>query len=220
MADADSAPMISRLDVPERGRGVREVAVIALLLVVFGGALTWFSALTAYKGTPGPTGNAPTSWPSKSALPRPVGRPTLVLFAHPRCPCTSASLHELKTALETSGWGGNTIVAMTRPTGVGREWLDTRHHHSARAIPGVLLLDDLAGSEGRRFGAMTSGHVVLYDEAGVLRFSGGITPLRGHEGDNAGRQLLVARLRERTATALALNPVFGCELEDAPGALR
>ena len=44
-------------------------------------------------------------------------------------------------------------------------------------------------------GATTSGHVLLYDAGGVLRFAGGITDGRGHEGDNAGLDAALALLR-------------------------
>jgi hypothetical protein len=77
----------------------------------------------------------------------------------------------------------------------------------------VSVAADDEGREHARFGVETSGHVLLYDAAGKLMFSGGITPSRGHSGDNTGRDAVVRLLRhggvERTKT-----PVFGCSLKD------
>jgi hypothetical protein len=52
--------------------------------------------------------------------------------------------------------------------------------------------------------------VVLYNAAGALLFSGGITAARGHEGDNAGREMVLAHLAANDAGRRA--PVFGCPL--------
>jgi hypothetical protein len=77
----------------------------------------------------------------------------------------------------------------------------------------VTVLDDVDGTEARRFGALTSGQVVVYDADGRLRFSGGITPARGHAGDNAGRSAIIALL-EGASSASVETPVFGCSLLD------
>ena len=59
----------------------------------------------------------------------------------------------------------------------GRPW---------RTCRGWRCVLDPGGAEARRFGVATSGHVLLYDTRGDLIFSGGITPGRGEQGDNAG----------------------------------
>jgi hypothetical protein len=58
--------------------------------------------------------------------------------------------------------------------------------------------------------------VILYDAAGRLRFSGGITAARGHAGDNLGRSAIVELLEGDSPTATA-TPVFGCSLLEAHG---
>ena len=68
-----------------------------------------------------------------------------------------------------------------------------------------------AGTLPRKLGAETSGHVVLYDEAGNLRFSGGITRSRGHVGESDGARALSALLNGSPATS-GNFPVFGCRL--------
>jgi len=72
-----------------------------------------------------------------------------------------------------------------------------------------------------RVGAETSGYVLLYDRSGQLRFRGGITAGRGHAGDNAGEDAVVALVTGRPASRQQ-TPVYGCSLvakcerEEAP----
>ncbi|HTC21602.1 MAG TPA: hypothetical protein VK859_12185, partial [bacterium] len=82
---------------------------------------------------------------------------------------------------------------------------------SARRIPDTRVVIDLDGSEAARFGARTSGQVVLYDEGGRLLFNGGITEGRGHIGDNAGLQRIVSLVKTGRADKND-SLVFGCPL--------
>jgi hypothetical protein len=79
----------------------------------------------------------------------------------------------------------------------------------------VDLRIDEGGAEARRFGAATSGQALLYDAAGRLVFSGGITPARGHSGDSAGRDAIIRWVERGTAPQKSAF-VFGCSLHD-PG---
>jgi hypothetical protein len=83
--------------------------------------------------------------------------------------------------------------------------------HRALDIPGAMAIVDVEGIEARRFGAKTSGLTLLYDPNRQLAFQGGITEGRGHEGDNAGSSLLLARLNG-TANGLGRADTFGCPL--------
>ena len=73
------------------------------------------------------------------------------------------------------------------------------------------MIRDDNGVEAARFGAVTSGQTVLYDEDGALLFTGGITGARGHSGDNAGRASVVALFESRTGRT-SWTSVFGCGL--------
>ena len=84
----------------------------------------------------------------------------------------------------------------------------------APAVAGAATVGDPRAAEAGRFGVATSGHALLFDRDGRLLFSGGITPSRGHEGDNFGASAILARLDGRPAPAE--SPVFGCPI-DAPG---
>jgi hypothetical protein len=169
------------------------------------------SVLWAYDNEPGAGANAPARWPARSALARTPGRPTLILIAHPQCSCTPASLTELAEALARVPTRPTTYVLFLKPEGFANGWVESDMWRTAASIPGVTLVRDDDGREARRFGSATSGQTLLYDGAGDLRFSGGITGSRAHAGDNSGRRSLVAVLNggqpDRPATS-----VFGCPL--------
>jgi hypothetical protein len=168
--------------------------------------------LWTYESTPGDVGAVPRSWPG-SRIQRAPGRATLVMLAHPHCPCTRASMDELAQIMASAQGRVVAYVLFLKPKQAGGDWEKTDLWQSAAAIPGVTVLSDLDGGEARRFGVKTSGHTLLFDSDGRLRFSGGITESRGHSGDNAGRSAIVSLLNNHRADR-AQTSVFGCSLED------
>lgn len=191
---------------------LRSSAVLAVL--VWAGAVgAGLAHIWSYKSTPGVAAAAPANWPGSRLVKQVPGRTTLVMFAHPRCSCTRASLQELNNILERAGGRLSAWVLFLEPADASGEWEKTSTIEAARRIPGVTVLEDIEGAEAARFGASTSGQVVLYDARGQLQFEGGITGARGHVGDNLGRQsvlnLLAGRPVERHDHA-----VFGCALHE------
>jgi hypothetical protein len=170
-----------------------------------------------YASRPGVAANAPVTWPEASRLPRDPRQATLVMVAHSKCACTRASLHELDRVMTRARNRATAFVIFVGPREEPRSHglLDIRD--TARSIPGVNVIED--ESEARRFGAATSGQVLLYDEAGGLVFRGGITPSRGHEGASVGSEALRTFLASRPPTRVAASAppasdVFGCALFD------
>jgi len=187
---------------------------------LFGCAGVWLAAvccgmwtLLLYAATPGDPGGPPVSWPANSAVPPPADRPVLVLMAHPRCPCTRASLEELSRLMTESLGRLDARVVFFAPAGAAEDWWKTDLWTSASAIPGVEVVLDPDGAESRRFRTETSGHALLYDAHGQLLFSGGITVARGHAGDNAGFGAIAALVAGETDVRRK-TPVFGCALRD------
>lgn len=176
-------------------------------------------ALAAYSNAPGDAGAPPARWPEESRIPLDPGKPTLVFLAHPRCPCTRASLGELELLLAEAQGLVSAHVVFIRPAGTAEAWAETDLWRAAEAIPGVSIYRDDSGVETRRFGSETSGETLLYEPDGHLAFQGGITVARGHSGDNPGRDTLLALLRDGTAQRRE-TPVFGCRMfgvEPQPG---
>jgi hypothetical protein len=181
-------------------------------------AATWIAALgygmrvlLKYETTPGSSGVVTARWPAESVVTRPSGKAILVMVAHPRCPCTRASIGELAEIMAHAPEGVKATVLFVKPTGAAADWDDTDLRRSAAAIPGVMVQTDENGIEAARFGVQTSGHTLVFDGEGKLVFSGGITGTRGHAGNNLGENAALTALRqekpERAGTA-----IFGCSL--------
>jgi hypothetical protein len=184
-----------------RGRSWALALLVALWLVV---VLSGFWALESYKARPGPSGEA-----RAGAAPA-TGRPRLIFFAHPHCPCTRASLAEIGEIVSRPHGTGLEVV-FVRPEGTADGWERGPLWEAAGRLPGASVRCDPGGAEARRLGAATSGHVVLLDAAGRVLFSGGVTRSRGHPGDSPGRRALLDRLSGAAKETWA-GPVFGCPL--------
>jgi hypothetical protein len=181
-------------------------------------ALTWVAALGygmqvlwKYETTPGPSAAVASDWPSGSVVPRQLDKPTLLMVAHPHCPCTRASIAELAQIMAHAPEGVTATVLFVKPSGAGPDWDDTDLRRTAASIPGVSVMTDAAGAEAARLGAETSGHTLVFDRNGTLVFSGGITGTRGHAGANAGENAVLSALRQQTPERRRTS-VFGCSL--------
>jgi hypothetical protein len=158
------------------------------------------------------------AWSAGAAAPAPAatsatGRPTLIVFAHPHCPCSRVTVAELAWVLDRCPGPVAVRVFLAAPEGAGEGWLDTPLRADAVRLTGAVLNTD-DGSEAERFGARTSGHTLVYDADGRLLFSGGVTAGRGHRGGNPGRDAVLAALREGRPGPN--SPVFGCPLFPEP----
>lgn len=171
-----------------------------------------FAAMGRYEFTPGNEGPRAADWPGGAAIPRDATKPTLVVFAHPRCPCTRATLDELERIVARAPEAAAFHVCFTRPAGTAEDFAHGSLFHRARSIPGVTVAVDDGGIEAERFGARTSGDAVLYSANGELLFHGGITGSRGHAGENEG-QAAVVEILSGGAPASKDTCVFGCPLQ-------
>jgi hypothetical protein len=182
--------------------------------------VTWLAAVSLglrtvakYENAPGKAGTVPEWWPAASRVPRAGDRATLVMFAHPHCPCTRASMAELAQIMAQVQGKVSAHVLFLKPENSGSDWDDTDLRRSAAQIPDVAVATDVDGTEARRFGAETSGHTLLFDVDGRRLFDGGITASRGHAGDNIGHSAIVSLVNKHT-TGCAQAHVYGCSLVD------
>lgn len=188
----------------------------ALLLVCWGLAVVGgFVVLMGYQNAPGRAAEAPTEWPAASTLAPASEHGTLLVFAHPRCPCTRATMGELERLLRHAQDAVTTYVVFVQPEAYSRAWVHDDLWARANGMEGVTPVIDPEGVETARFGAFTSGQVLYYDATGQLRFAGGITGSRGHEGNNKGRQAVLQWIEHGRADR-ASTFVFGCALQPAP----
>lgn len=179
----------------------------AAWLIATGAGMAWS---IAYSRTPGPIGTTPLTWPGGEAIGRSAGRPTLVLALHPACGCSQATVEQIDHLAASRPGAFDVVVLLAAYDGLpaGADVIGpalARQRHLRR-------IDDRGAAIAGRFGARTSGHALLYDEAGRLRFSGGLTRGRGETGDSRP----LAFLRDWSAgirpAGVVTFDVFGCAL--------
>jgi hypothetical protein len=188
--------------------------LVGLPMVVAWGfaVLVGMFGMVRYQMTPAAVASAaPARWPAEASFGHSTGRPTLVMTLHPQCPCSRASLSELAQIMARSEGRLDARILFVQPVNAPANWLDGALWQQAKTIPGVTISVDKNGRDAAAFGATTSGQVMVYDAAAVIRFSGGITDGRGHEGDNAG-MLSILDLVRIGKSSVATTPVYGCSL--------
>jgi hypothetical protein len=184
---------------------------IALCLVWLLAAVAGIRGIVKYENAAGQSGETPEHWPAGTGITPDSGHDTIVMFAHPQCPCTRASLGELNGLLARCNGNVTAHVFFFKPKNYSDEWTQTDLWCNAAAIPGITVHEDVDGAAARKFGAETSGYVVLYDIHGQLLFKGGITSGRGHAGDNVGEDTIISLLAGKIARSTQ-TPVYGCSL--------
>ena len=218
MHDTEPAPELSAAPGARLRSWTR--AVIAAGILAWAGGVAWgLQKIESYSSTPGTAAEAPAKWPGSALVTPQAGRSTLVMFIHPQCSCTRASLAELKTILERTHGAVSAWIVVLKPSGMNDEWAEAGSAGTARSMSGVTVVTDDNGTEADRFGALTSGHAVLYSAAGKLQFSGGITAARGHVGENSGERSVVSLVATGKADA-DRHEVYGCGLHDPASSAR
>jgi hypothetical protein len=179
-----------------------------------------FGYLVGYSNTPGRAALPPPAWPVESKIEPDSANPTLLMFLHPYCPCSRASLEELSRIIARADRPAQAVIAFVLRGGTASELQEADLWKAAAVIPGARLWVDIGGLESMRFRAATSGEAMLYAANGRLLFHGGITGARGHVGDNRGAAAILSWLNTDQAER-ATSFVFGCPLADdgapAPG---
>ncbi len=191
--------------------GKNRLLTVTLWVAWLATVVTGTFLLLAYSNAPGKPGSPPENWPQSSQVPHDKERPTLIMFMHPHCPCSRASIGELAEVMAHCQGRVSAHVLFVRPAEMNPDWVLTDTWRTATNIPGVSVSRDDAGREARLFGVETSGDTVLYDAKGRLMFHGGVTISRGHSGDNPGHDTVQALLLGETVPQTN-TPTFGCSL--------
>ena len=150
-------------------------------------------------------------WPPSTPLAFKPGVYNLVLSIHPQCSCSKATLSELEEILARSGGKLRVHALVVLPRNSPEEWRRSDLVEQLRALPDTAVFFDPDSDEAAHFGAMTSGDCIVFAPGGEKCFHGGITRSRGHAGDNAGKQTVLALIAGKAAAG-SETPVFGCSL--------
>jgi hypothetical protein len=192
------------MDFPRNKVRYTATAIWALLIAL------GMSAMDRYENTPGQFSPTPKTWPSACKLTLSPDRLTLIVFVHPQCPCTRATIAELSQLLARHQNRIQATLVAIIPARL-KQWSRSSLLIDAAAVPNLQIQTDIDGKEAKRFGALASGFTVAYAPDSALRFAGGITPARGEAGDSFGLNTL-EELANIGAASLSTTPVFGCDL--------
>lgn len=185
-----------------------------ITVVIFGWLATLVSGLlyfNTYETTPGPAGSSSSKWPRSTAVRFSPGEINLLVFAHPRCPCTRASLDELKALLQDCPTRMPTHILFWVPPNASSAWTTSELWKQAGAIANAQVVADEGGEQARCFGATTSGHLMVFAPDGTRIYSGGLTNARGKSGNDSGLTLIRSLIIQQR-TLPSETPVFGCPL--------
>lgn len=189
---------------------IRKASWFALVWAIVVAAM--FGQLIAYSAEPGQVAQPPMDWPGLGKYEQPSGRWKLAVFVHPKCPCTRATLSEFAHLYHDHHDKINATLVVYRPADQSPGWANGPLIDAASRIAGLKLTDDPGGDVARRFGAMTSGHVLAYAPDGKLIYTGGLTNSRGHEGLSDGTAHLSQALAGKQVNEPISFPVFGCPI--------
>jgi hypothetical protein len=198
---------------PARTRQTWIAGILALSTV---SALLGAAALFSFNQTAGAVSTVPSRWPISTHLVQPAHAGVLLVFVHPYCSCSVATIHEIANlSLSRNSRKGALSITVLFYRPKNSQWEPgSLWGKVEREIPGARAVWDDEGREAMRFGARTSGYTLLYGAGGDLLFKGGVTESRGHEGDNFG----IGQLQSSLDTGLRASRtslVFGCALAGA-----
>ncbi|MDV6032158.1 MAG: RedB [Phycisphaera sp. RhM] len=192
--------------------------LLMTFVALFSMSAIGFIQLTDYSSRPGRAGQAPRQLTSLASFDAswtadvPVGEmPTLLFFYHPKCPCTAATVRVLERLHPRFQPTLRIIAVAYCPPEQDDAWIASRTTTALTSLTGTQTVIDRGGKLSERFGALVSGHLLLYDAGGRLTFSGGITPYRGHEGDSPSSLDLLRRINDQP-DGCGQWPVFGCSI--------
>ena len=114
------------------------MAAVAVWLGAVGFGMT---VLWRYSATPGDAATPPVNWPRSLPVQPQKGRAMLVMFAHPQCPCSKASVEELAIIMARTqdSQAGSHTSSHTRKLGRSRFFLRARARrtvHGSRQLSG------------------------------------------------------------------------------------
>ncbi|WP_372367665.1 hypothetical protein [Candidatus Uabimicrobium sp. HlEnr_7] len=212
------------------GTKVKVLNIVFLLLSVLWvfAIVASFYFLGAYENKPGQLGKISKKWVENSLIVRNPEKPTLLLFLHPHCPCSKATVGSLEFILSRCRQPLEVRVVFYVPENAKKNWEKTSLFHTISNISSTLgnkkkdiVIDiylDSGGAEAINFGAAISGTALLYSKNSDLVFHGGVTLSRGHfdSGDNFGVSSIVNFINEKSQSK-SQTPVFGCPIFEVKG---
>jgi hypothetical protein len=191
--------------------GVWRISLVLLAVAWTAASVLSWSLLLSHTYQPVVATGGINEWPSSLEPTDRDGRIRVILFAHPLCPCTRATIAELDEALGSRRTNVNTTIVFVTAGLAEPDIYDSPTVAAARRLLNVTLRFEDNTAFASRIGATTSGELFVFDGAGKRVFHGGITAGRGHRGRSPGRERFEQAL-EGILVDHEESPLFGCRL--------
>lgn len=196
---------------PSTKRPIWPLVVAWLLTILIG-----FGTLTKYEFTPAESAAASSSSRTDVARRTPAEPSvakgwTLTVALHPKCICSPATLTQIEWIVAAHPELDVQFLVFHSESH-SAEWHNTKLVQRARKLGGQLL-EDWDGQLAHEEGLPVSGATYLTDPAGKVRFRGGLTNGRGHEGLSIGTKS-IETLLIGGETEVTVTPAYGCEVQD------
>lgn len=194
-------------------QGVRTTHILSVVALSVWAAMVSYgvASLLIYDSKPGQAASAPLSIPDDLEEKEGRDKPLMLVFLHPHCPCSRATLDQLEAILVSNKQEFECRVLIVVPSEADPGWENGPLLERVASISGISVERDFGGAAAKRFAAATSGQVLFYGSNRSLGFSGGITASRGHSGESLGARALLHLLENRLAPS-TIAPVYGCPL--------
>lgn len=166
-------------------------------------------AMVRFELQAGKAGTPPSYLPSVVAPPAERAAGTVIVFIHPECACSQATLTNLRD-IASELPSARFVVEFESEGKSAHAILSSSNYRLAADIRSAEIEIDY-GTKAKVFHAQTSGETFVYSPAGELLYSGGITASRGEPGSNVGLDAIVDCLRHRSPKVRHM-PTFGCAL--------
>ncbi len=123
---------------------IRLSVMLWCMVIVVGVALA-----ARFDGTAGTGSQPPITWPENKLISLDSHRDTLLMFLHPHCPCSAASLTDLSKLMTSFKSPPAAYLVNVVPPGASVDWAQSELIESAKTIAHVIVLDDVDGKTGR-----------------------------------------------------------------------
>jgi len=194
-------------------QGIRTTHILSVFALSVWVALVSYgvASLLIYDSKPGQVASAPSSIPDDLVGTGSPDRQWMLVFLHPHCPCSRATLDQLEAILVSNKQEFECRVLIVVPPEAKPGWENGPLLERVASISGISIERDFGGTTAIRFAAATSGQVLFYGSDRSLAFSGGITASRGHSGECVGARAIL-HLLENKLSPTTMAPVYGCPL--------
>ncbi len=166
-----------------------------------------------YDSLPGIAAVPKTAWPAASKIKYSTITNTLVMVLHPRCPCSRASVQQVASMMNTTN-PPKCIFLFYTPSIFAKGWEKTDIWNQASEIPDSVLISDIDGRETKTSEHPHPDRPTFFDRQGFLRYSGGLTEGRGHQGECRNLEAAIKALND-SHKPTTFGAVYGCPVVDS-----